>query len=247
MYLYETHLHTLESSQCGFTPAQKYIPYYKDLGYSGIFITDHFFNGNTCISKTDSWETQVFNFCKPYEKAKDFATPYNVSVFFGWESNFSGDEFLVYGLDKAWLLKHPEIMHCTRTEHYDLIHSYGGLVVQAHPFRERDYLDTIYLNPDNCDAMEAYNASNSVEQNHSAEKYCCDHHIFMTAGSDMHKIGSLSPCEHYGMHFDFPIESEKDYVQAILSKKGSMAVPPSDRKIISSINTKLPVIINHRE
>lgn len=38
-------------------------------------------------------------------------------------------------------------MSYSRAEQYDVIHRDNGLVVQAHPFRERDYLNTIYLNP----------------------------------------------------------------------------------------------------
>ena len=49
MYIYETHLHTYESSACGSTKASEYPAYYKSIGYSGIFITDHFFNGNCRI------------------------------------------------------------------------------------------------------------------------------------------------------------------------------------------------------
>lgn len=42
MFRYETHLHTYEGSLCGVTPGSLYPQYYKDLGYDGIFITDHF-------------------------------------------------------------------------------------------------------------------------------------------------------------------------------------------------------------
>ena len=48
-YIYETHLHSCVASACGRSEPEEYIPYYKKLGYSGIFVTDHFFNGNTCI------------------------------------------------------------------------------------------------------------------------------------------------------------------------------------------------------
>ena len=48
-YIYETHLHSCVASACGRSEPEEYIPYYKKLGYSGIFVTDHFFNGNTCM------------------------------------------------------------------------------------------------------------------------------------------------------------------------------------------------------
>ena len=44
-YIYETHLHTSEGSACGVTTGAEAVRAYKKIGYSGIFVTDHFFNG----------------------------------------------------------------------------------------------------------------------------------------------------------------------------------------------------------
>ena len=103
MFRYETHLHTYEGSLCEKTPGSMYPQYYKDLGYDGIFITDHFFNGNTRIPKYDRWEQRVNEFCLGYEHAKEAGAAIVFPVYFGWEANFEGDEFLIYGLDKEWL------------------------------------------------------------------------------------------------------------------------------------------------
>ena len=46
-YIYETHLHTSEGSACGHAKAVDIVHAYKDAGYTGIIITDHFFYGNT--------------------------------------------------------------------------------------------------------------------------------------------------------------------------------------------------------
>lgn len=69
-YIYETHLHSCVASACGRSEPEEYIPYYKKLGYSGIFVTDHFFNGNTCIPDTLPWEERVNRYCLSYERAK---------------------------------------------------------------------------------------------------------------------------------------------------------------------------------
>lgn len=251
MYKYETHLHTCEASACGFSSGADYPAYYKAMGYDGIFITDHFFNGNSCIPKYKSWEKRINAFCKGYEKAKEAGDKIGFPVFFGWEANFEGDEFLIYGLDKEWLLNHPDLLSYSRTKQYDVVHEAGGLVVQAHPFRERGYLNTIRLNPETCDAMEAYNAFNMTYCNHNAEIYCRELGIFTTAGSDLHKMDSIPARNHLGMEFDFPITCEMDYVHAILERKGKMCVPPEEKldesMINQGINVKLPVIVNHRE
>ena len=41
MYKYEIHLHTAETSRCGYLAAEELVGMYKDLGYDGICITDH--------------------------------------------------------------------------------------------------------------------------------------------------------------------------------------------------------------
>ena len=69
-YLYETHLHTVQASACGKSRGADYIPFYKKKGYTGIIVTDHFFNGNTCVPSHLSWEERVELFCKGYEEAK---------------------------------------------------------------------------------------------------------------------------------------------------------------------------------
>ena len=55
-YIYETHLHTNESSECGRTPAREYIPYYMDQGYDGIVVTDHFYgNPSYMADRSAPW------------------------------------------------------------------------------------------------------------------------------------------------------------------------------------------------
>lgn len=248
MYKYETHLHSYESSDCGKSSAAEYPAYYKSIGYSGIFITDHFFNGNCRIPNTGNWEEMVNGFCRSYEIAKEAGDKIGFPVFFGWEANFNGDEYLIYGLDKKWLLAHPDLLSYSRTRQYDVIHADGGLVVQAHPFRERDYLNTIYLNPETCDAMEGYNSFNHDYNNYNAEVYCRQNNIFMTAGSDLHHIGSTDSDNLYGMEFDTPLTSANDYVKRILNREGKISVPETQRIPKNyEYKTKLPVVTHHRE
>lgn len=247
MFIYETHLHTYESSACASTPAAEYPAYYKAAGYSGIFITDHFFNGNCRIPPMKDWKERIMAFCRSYELAKEAGDKIGFPVFFGWEANFDGDEFLIYGLGSDWLIEHPDLLTYSRSRQYDIIHGDGGLVVQAHPFRERPYISTIYVNPDNCDAMEAYNTFNYDYCNHNAEIYCRKNNIFMTSGSDLHLKGSTETENLYGMMFDTPLKDEMDYVRRILNREGTMRVPDSHRASGDTIRAKTPVVINHRD
>ena len=46
MFKYETHCHTSPVSKCGRASAENTVCFYKQLGYDGIFITNHFLDGN---------------------------------------------------------------------------------------------------------------------------------------------------------------------------------------------------------
>ena len=46
MYKYETHCHTAPVSKCGKASVKDTVSFYKQLGYDGIFITNHFLDGN---------------------------------------------------------------------------------------------------------------------------------------------------------------------------------------------------------
>ena len=45
-----------------------------------------------------------------YEKALKLAEEIGIKVFGGVETSYKGTDFLVYGLDKEWFLRNPQIM-----------------------------------------------------------------------------------------------------------------------------------------
>lgn len=243
-YIYETHLHTCMASACGKSHGYEYIDYYKSLGYSGIIVTDHFFNGNCAIPRDIPWKDRVELFFKGYEEAKEEGDKKNFQVFFSWECNFSGDEYLVYGLDKQWLLDHPDILEWDHIKHYNMVHEAGGLVVQAHPFRVRGYLSRINIHPFQCDAWEVANAGNMTCCDKLAYAYAKKYGITMTAGSDIHRAGQTDNGEVYGVAFDTPLTSIQDYVERIKSGKGiNLHVPASRIEWEDGTTNLLPVYL----
>jgi len=231
-YKYEVHMHTAQASACGKTPGAEYIAEFKRLGYDGMIITDHFYHGNTKPDRDLKWEDYIEEFCKGYEAAKAEGDRQGVKVFFGWEENHHGDEYLIYGPDKAWLLAHPEIRDADQTEYLKMIHEAGGLVVQAHPFRERPYMSLINVHPYQCDAMEACNFGNPPYQDAFAYNFCKDRGIVMTSGTDLHDVKNLEP-SGAGMVFEKPLESIWDYVNAVRSGKGFTPLIPEERRHIT--------------
>ena len=45
IYKYDIHTHTSEVSPCGKVEAEKVVELYKEAGYTGIVITDHYYEG----------------------------------------------------------------------------------------------------------------------------------------------------------------------------------------------------------
>lgn len=217
-YIYETHLHTRQASACSPTPPEDYIEYMIKCGYSGFVVTDHFFNGNSCIPKDLSWEKRVEQYCSGYEIAKKAAEGTDLTVMFGIEYNFQGDEYLLYGVDKNWLLDNPDIMDKSRKEVYDLVHNSGGIMIQAHPYRERGYLSEIHLMPSVSDGAEVYNSGNPDWQNALGYQYALEQNLRMSAGSDIH---ALSMITMGGMSFPYRINSVEEYVDAFMKGDGT--------------------------
>lgn len=69
-YLYETHMHTSESSACARSTGKEMARAAKDAGYTGIIITNHNWYGNTCIDASLPWEQWIRRFCTGYEEAE---------------------------------------------------------------------------------------------------------------------------------------------------------------------------------
>jgi len=243
--LYETHLHTKESSSCGVSRGREYVKRYLDLGYTGIIITDHFFRGNCAVDRHLSWEKWVHRFCLGYENAREEGARRGLDVFFGWEETFDGDDYLVYGLDKEWLLKHPEVVRWTRKEQFDEVRRYGGCVVQAHPFRQHYYIHSITLSSGCVDAVEAANAANEDPSYDTlAWVYAKKLALPITAGSDMHSVEDTRPEVVLGVYMDKRMESIGDYVAAIKNNSiTGLKVHPGQFRIRGTERVVLPVTI----
>lgn len=241
-FVYETHLHTCQASACGKSMGRDYIQRYIDAGYAGIMVTDHFYRGNCAIDRRLPWREFVNRFCAGYEDALNEGERRGLPVFFGWEENFDGDEYLIYGLDKAWMLEHPEMVSWTRKQQYDAVRAAGGCLVQAHPFRARSYNHTIYLAQYLCDGVEVFNAANEPEWNSLATRYAQVTGKPMTAGSDNHNADTMWPHRLAGVSFDKPLRSIRDYVDAILNARPfTLHIPCPAPSWTKSIRPDLPV------
>lgn len=212
-YKVETHLHTKEGSLCATATGVEQVRARKEEGYDTIFVTDHFFRGNTRPDRDLPWEQYVEQFGSGYRNAKAEGDKLGINVLFGWEDNFMGAEFLCYGPDEEWLKAHPDMKNWTPPQLYREVKAAGGMVIQAHPFRQRGYLMGISIYPEYCDGIEAFNMCQPRIQNDHAVWYAKEFQLRMTAGSDIHHQENVGG----GMWFHRPIKTVDDYIRAVMN------------------------------
>ena len=219
-YIYETHLHTAPVSKCARATVRETLAFYKSLGYAGVFITNHFLNGNINCDRSLPYEEKIEFYFSDYDEALSIGEALGISVFFGVETSYRGTDFLIYGLDKAWFLAHPEIREMQRANLLALMMAEGALVIQAHPFAEASYIDHIRLFPRYVHGAESYNAARSDFENEMAEYYVKSYGLIPFAGSDNHIAGNKKKLG--GMQTETPLESVQDFIARV---KNGTAVP----------------------
>lgn len=228
-YKYDLHTHTSEASKCGKLSGRELVSLYAGLGYDGIVVTDHFFNGNTCIDAALPWEERVGLFCSGYEEARDEGERQGLSVFFGFESNFGGTEILAYGLGREFLLANPDIHLLDCTEFCARVREAGGFLSQAHPFRDRKYIKDIRLFlRGEVDAFEVVNASHTNEKtelDRRADFIAASARLFKTAGSDTHYEDKPF---FSGLEFNEKIKTQEELIAAVKSGAGRVFVIKKD-------------------
>ena len=220
MYKYETHLHTSPVSKCAIASVRESLEFYKSLGYDGVFITNHFIQGNMTKPEGASYEELIEFYFSDYEAGLAMSEEIGIKVFCAVEISYRGTDFLVFGLDKDWYLSHPEILTMQFSDELNLMRESGAFISQAHPYREAGYINHIRLFPRCIDAVEVINSSRNKFENDMAAHYADAYGLLKTAGSDNHSASSRKMLA--GIECDEPIESVSDFIEKIKSGRTSV-------------------------
>lgn len=215
MYKYETHLHTYPVSKCAKVGVREVLEFYKAQGYDGVFITNHFLDGNINIDSSLPYEERINFYFSDYEEGKRLAEEVGIKVFFGAEISYKGTDFLIYGLDKEWFLSNPQIMDMKKKDELQYLAENGALVIQAHPYREAGYIDHIRLFPRSVHGVEVINACRNELENAMADHYAKSYGLLPFAGSDNHC--GMAQKKLAGMCSDMPIKDEQEFIKKVLS------------------------------
>ena len=209
-YKYQLHTQTAPASKCAKTRPAELAKALYDGGYAGCVMTNHFYHGNTGVSRELSWEEFVRPYVEDYLECKREGEKYGLDVIFGVEEGvMEHEEILCYGITPEMLYSHPELREGSAEEWYRVLHGYGALVIQAHPFRS----PCAPLPPEYVDGIEVYNHSHNSEYNEAAEKYAKEHpHFILTSGADSHFPHDAALG---GIETDEPIRDGKDLVRIL--------------------------------
>ncbi len=210
------HMH---SSPCsgGGDSIEKHIEMLRCKGFSGGVITNHFYRGDTKIDRQLPWAEFVDAYNEDYRCGKKRARLYDFDLLFGVEEHLgNGKEVLIYGLTPDFFYRHPELATASPEQYFSAVHMAGGLVFQAHPYRDRWYisepgpLSALKL----IDGIEVFNGGNSAEENAAAEELAERMNLRAVAGSDAH---SSSDAGRNGILSPVRIRTENELATLLLS------------------------------
>lgn len=184
-YKYELHCHTGEVSTCADAPAAQTVEKYKNAGYDGIVITDHFSGLTFPPHSYFNHKMNAEHYLKGYKAALD-AVGDDFTVLLGMEIRFlfTPNDYLVYGIEEDFIKNSGNFLFDNQKTLYKKVKSAGAILVQAHPFR--GYVRR--ANPQFLDGVEVHNGKtkNPVENEKSLLWARKEGLSILTSGSDYH-------------------------------------------------------------
>ena len=179
-YKAELHAHTSPVSPCSEISPEEMIKTYSALGYDVLVISNHF------MITGEEKEEYINKFIENFEQTKALGEKAGINVLLAAEIRFTENQndYLVYGVDRKILGEIFDLLPYgleNFRKNYDLS---KGLLIQAHPFRNR--METV--NADLLDGIEVYN----MHPNHNSRIAIASLYAknngknIITTGSDFH-------------------------------------------------------------
>ncbi|MBR6708477.1 MAG: PHP domain-containing protein [Clostridia bacterium] len=222
-YQTELHCHTATVSACSKGSPEETVEHYLNLGYDAIVLTEHlaeatFKKASVGDINDAPWDEKIDYYMNGYHRLKELAGD-RLTVILGCELRRvdDGNDYLLYGIDETFLRTNPDLMNYSVAVLRDAVHAVGGLVVEAHPFRNRRRI----VDPTLLDGMEIFNGSLKNEnRNDIAELWAKRYSLIGTAGTDYHSPRGMN-CPA-GILTDTPIRTGEDLVRCL--REGSFTL-----------------------
>ena len=192
---FELHVHTRENDKVAQLGGAEIVRLYRDAGYEGLVITDHYFSIfydwfademdlNDHRSIIDRW-------LRGYRAAKAEGDRLGFPVLLGAEVRFDGpviNDYLVYGITEEFLYQAPLLNRLKNLDELMAILPDTARVVLAHPFRNA----MTVVDPSPLFGIEVYNGGTPEIRNRMARVWAEDAGKVMTSGSDFHGAAALA-------------------------------------------------------
>lgn len=216
MYKTEMHVHTAEVSNCGTVECGTVVRRYIAAGYTTLVLTNHLssytYKNKRFDRSGDPWDTKIDFFIDGYKRMAETALG-RLNVLLGVElrSYRDDNDYLLYGIDEAFLRSMPKIMEMKVAEVAEATRAYGGLFFQAHPFRNSMRV----VKPSILDGIETYNGHVGQEsRNDIANLWADKFGLKKISGSDYHHYHSVIGA---GIATDTPITTMSELVAVLKS------------------------------
>lgn len=215
-YKYELHCHCREISPCGWLSARETAALYKQAGYDGIVLTDHFRTDIIELLDGDSWEKKVNSLWKPYNELKKEYEDTDFFIGRGLEIRFdnNGNDILLYGFSDELFLKEGEKWVTMGLPAFYEKYQSEMLLIQAHPNRKA----TTYQEPlTYLHGIEIKNTSpRNANYNEISEQTAKENSwLIATGGSDCHRREDVAGS---GISCNRQIKSNEDLVRVLKEK-----------------------------
>lgn len=185
-FKYDTHVHTSEVSCCAKVSAVEAVKMYKDAGFHGLVITDHYCDSYFVSLGDLSWNQKIDRFLEGYNIALKVGKKLGLEIILGMEIRFleNANDYLVYGIDEKFLRDNKELYKLSLREFRKLTKKDNILIFQAHPFRPF----MIPAPAELLDGVEVYNGNPRHNSNNDiAYEYALKNQLRMLSGSDFHR------------------------------------------------------------
>lgn len=213
-YKYELHCHTKEVSRCAAINVDDLIKKYKEAGYSGLVLTDHYSPMTFDLPDFFSKKKAIDHYLRAYRKAKKYNDE-NFTVLLGMELRFYAtvNDYIIYGITEEMLYELPFLLSVYIKKASKLLRERGCIFLQAHPFRKMiTRADPKYL-----DGVEVFNGKADAQANKSSLNWANEINAkIKISGSDCHRESGVGLG---GIITNEPIKCNDDLLRILKSGK----------------------------
>lgn len=196
MYKYELHAHTSECDRDAYLSASELVRLYKEAGYDGMVITDHYIERFYTLWFPEeveglTHEQQVTRWLKGFRAAREAGEKIGFTVLPGAEVRFDNgpNDYLLYGLHEDFFYTVPRLNELNSLEKLLALLPEDTCVVHAHPFRD----DMVVCTPHpDLFGMEVFNGGTEEFRNDIARQFAEHYRLAMTSGSDIHDMSRFA-------------------------------------------------------